>query len=102
VLRYAFIDECVVLIIRMSFLASSLMLRFLLVLMLVRATRFLPLLSARMVNPRNSDSLFRKFTICDFSGEISSPKWSFRYSLTAWYHFWAVFPSLHKILKSSA
>src|SRR5699024_12349051 len=68
----------------------------------VCATCLLRFCSVHIVNPKNLDFRFLRFTICDFSGESSSLKRAFKYNLTAWNDFSAVFQSLHMILKSSA
>lgn len=66
----------------MRFFASILVFCFLFALMPVSATRFFPFLFAGIVYPRNSDSRFRRLTICDFSGETSSLRRSYRYKTT--------------------
>src|SRR5665648_698528 len=72
------------------------------VLILELATRLGPLTTALIENPRNSEGLFLRLVIFDFSGLISKSNRSFSQSLTAINIRSASDLVLHMILRSSA
>src|SRR5665648_1159972 len=71
-------------------------------LILELATRLGPLTTALIENPRNSEGLFLRLVIFDFSGLISKSNRSFSQSLTAINIRSASDLVLHMILRSSA